>query len=236
MNVVNSFYDAVLVHADPAVVTLDETFTPLYKITTPIHYTGFVSEKNSAKGATNIRERLKLQRDQKLIVVSLGGGSVGSNLLRATIPAFREYQRTEPNSHLQIFTGPYCSKDDYEFIDNQAQSNITVNRFTENFPDWLTAADLSISMAGYNTCMNLLQTGIPALVLPFEQNWEQTLRVQKIGTKAPITCLTSEDLSPQNLSQLITAQLRLSKTRSSIDLNGAITSCSIIDNLSGLKK
>lgn len=231
VNIVNTFYDAVLVHADPTIITLEETFTPLAEITTPIHYTGFVSEKNSTKRSNTIRDHLKLQKAQKLIVVSFGGGSVGRNLLRAVVPAFKEFLRIEPTSHVQIFTGPYCSMEDYEFINSQAQYNISVDRFTENFPDWLSTADLSISMAGYNTCMNLLQTGIPALVLPFEQNREQALRVEKISTKAPITRLTDEDLSPQRLSQMIAAQLQLPKTRSSIDLHGATTSCSIIDNL-----
>lgn len=228
---VNEFYDAVLVHADPSIVTLDETFTPINKITTPIHYTGFVSEKVSRRKKTTVRRQLGLQDDQHLLVASSGGGSVGGNLLRAVVPAFREFLRLEPNSHLQIFTGPYCTREDYAFLADQSQPQITINRFTEHFPDWLEAADLSISMAGYNTCMNILQTGIPALVLPFTQNREQTLRVEKIGAKAPISSLSDEDLTPKKLCQKIAGQLQLTKTNCSIDLNGAKNSCSLIDNL-----
>jgi predicted glycosyltransferase len=40
----NNYYDAILVHADPEIVTLDETFTPISEIAGPIQYTGFVSE------------------------------------------------------------------------------------------------------------------------------------------------------------------------------------------------
>ena len=42
-----------------------------------------------------------------------------------------------------------------------APSDIMVERFTDHFPVWLTAADLSISMGGYNTTMDVLPQGLP---------------------------------------------------------------------------
>ncbi len=51
--------------------------------------------------------------------------------------------------------------------------------FSTDFVAELLAADLSISMAGYNTCMDLLSTGVKAIVYPFRQNREQGLRARK---------------------------------------------------------
>jgi len=227
----NSYYSAVLVHADPQLITLNETFTPFKKINIPVHYTGFVSERPSSTGNRKIRERLKLSRQHKLIVASIGGGSVGEQLLYAVLEAFKKLVTYEPLAHLQIFTGPYCATKDYEAICNHKQDNITIDRFTESFPDWLTVADLSISMAGYNTCMNILQTGVPALVHPFMQNREQTLRAKKLGEKVPMSLLTADDLNVDKLSVRIAQQLKKRCTNTTIALDGAGESSKIIDSL-----
>ncbi|BHH84400.1 glycosyltransferase family protein [Desulforhopalus sp. 52FAK] len=229
----NDYYDAVLVHADAAVVTLDETFTLVKEITIPVQYTGFVSEKVSTKSVGTIRKKLGLDKKQKLIIASSGGGGVGAELLHAVLPAFRKLLEHEPESHLQIFTGPYCTKDDFELLKNQSQKNITVDRFTSNFPDWLVEADLSISMAGYNTCMNLLQTEVPALVLPFSQNREQSLRVEKLREKSAIRTLSENDLSSDRLSKLMAEQLKRPPIHNTINLSGAANSRTIIDNILG---
>jgi predicted glycosyltransferase len=232
----NNYYSAVLIHADPQLITLDETFTPFNKIKIPIHYTGFVSEKPSSTGNRKIRERLELSSQHKLIVASIGGGSVGEELLYAVHEAFKKLVTNEPLAHLQIFTGPYCAKKDYETICSHKQHNITVDRFTDSFPDWLTVADLSISMAGYNTCMNILQTGVPALVFPFMQNREQTLRAKKLGKKVPMSLLTQGDLTVDKLSAKMAEQLKMRSQNSTINLDGADESSIITNSILTAKK
>lgn len=229
----NTFYSAVLVHADPKIVTLDETFSPLKEINIPIHYTGFVSEKPSLNRNSQIKENLHLSKKQKLIVASAGGGSVGSDLLSGVIGAFKRLLETEPLAHLQIFTGPYCATTTYDKLVSQRQHNITVDRFTDTFPDWLAAADLSISMAGYNTCMNIIQTGVSALVFPFMQNREQTLRAVKLGQTAPISILTTDDLAVDKLSAKMAQQLKRQSKKTTICLTGADRSLNIINTLLG---
>ena len=231
----NTYYSAVLVHADPQLITLDETFTPLKKITIPIHYTGFVSERPLPTGILQIRKQLKLSNQHKLIVASIGGGGVGEELLYAVLKAFKKLIISEPLAHLQIFTGPYCSSNDYDSICSYKQPYITVDRFTDSFPGWLTAADLSISMAGYNTCMNILQTGVPALVLPFMQNKEQTMRAKKLGEQFPMEILTPNDLAVEKLSIKMAQQLKRPSNNTTIALDGANESRKIIDTLLTVK-
>ncbi len=102
-----------------------------------------------------------------------------------------------------------------------SRTNITIDRFTDHFPEWLEAADLSISMAGYNTCMNLVQAGIPALVYPFKQNREQRLRAERLGKKVPIVILEDADLTPQLLSKRMIQQFASPRISADINLDGA---------------
>ena len=187
VEITNSYFDGILVHADPEIITLNETFSRLKDIHIPLHYTGFVT-KAAPMPETNgdrdrIREKLTLSPTDTLIVASIGGGNVGSELLYATIQAF-QFLGSANSAHLQIFCGPYCDEKTYQSLHNSSRHNITIERFSDHFPAWLAAADLSISMAGYNTCMNLVQAGIPALVYPFNQNQEQRLRAEKLSKKS----------------------------------------------------
>lgn len=216
----NAYFKGILVHADPAIITLNETFNRLDDIQPSLHYTGFVTKLEPREDREQARGTLKLSPDDKLIVASIGGGNVGSELLQAVIRAFKILERDIP-AHLQLFCGPYCDEKIYMTLQNNLPDNITVDRFTDRFPEWLAAADLSISMAGYNTCMNLVQAGIPALVYPFKQNREQRLRAERLGGQVPIKIIEDTDLTPYLLAQKIKTQLESPRFSANINLAGA---------------
>jgi predicted glycosyltransferase len=230
IDTLNNYYSAVLVHADPTVVALSETFEPLAEIQPPLYYTGYVTEKLTESNRS-IRNEMNLDQQDTLIVASAGGGSVGHELFFAVISAFKRLLKTIPLARLQIFTGPYCDVRIYEDLVAHTSENIKVDRFSNSFTDWLMAADLSISMAGYNTCMNLLQTGVPALVLPFSQNREQLLRASKLSSIAPIEVLDKTDLDSDILLSKMNRQLQLQHQKTSVQLDGAACSLQIINTL-----
>ncbi len=219
----NAYYNGILVHADSEIITLETTFGRLGDIRVPLHYTGFVTvEKSDAgKGGKEIREKLGLAPADKLIVGSIGGGNVGSELLDAAIRAVTILPDSI-SAHLQLFCGPYCDEASYENLQISMGEHMTIDRFTDRFPAWLEAADLSISMAGYNTCMNLVQAGIPALVYPFKQNSEQRLRAERLGRKAPITIIDETDLVPHLFAKKMLQQFEQPRRTADIHLHGAI--------------
>jgi predicted glycosyltransferase len=221
---INAYFDGILVHADPRIITLDETFGRLTDISIPLRYTGFVTKpkvRHKVSGERNrIRKRLALSPADKLIVASIGGGNVGTELLEATVQAFNILENFT-SSHLQLFCGPYCDEPIYKTLRKSSQENISIDRFTDHFPEWLEAADVSISMAGYNTCMNLVQAGIPALVYPFKQNREQRLRAERFGREMAMTILTDTDLTPPLLARKMMQQLDCPRSIADINLDGA---------------
>ena len=44
--------------------------------------------------------------------------------------------------------------------------SVKVQRFHRNIPELLTRADAVVSMAGYNSCAEILRSGVPAVLLP----------------------------------------------------------------------
>ncbi len=200
----NRWFDLLLIHSDPDLVPLDLTFGRMGDIRIPVRYTGFICRRPGPGARARIRGRLALEPGQRLVVASAGGGSVGHRLLAATLAAHR---RATAGARLQVFTGPYLEEPLFTGLQHQAGATARVERFSDHFPDWLAAADLSISMGGYNTTLDAIAAGCPALIHPFAQNREQRLRARLLGTRAPLFLLEDHDLEPARLARIMEERL-----------------------------
>ncbi|MCU0555785.1 MAG: glycosyl transferase, partial [Desulfobacterales bacterium] len=103
-----------------------------------------------------------------------------------------------------------------------AGAGCRIQRFTPDFVSYLAAADLSVSMAGYNTSMNILASRVPALVWPFPQNREQGLRAERLARRGALRVLAASDLQPDALAERMRQALDAGRAPASgIDLDGA---------------
>jgi predicted glycosyltransferase len=215
------FFDAVLIHADPTVVCLEETFGRSAEIPVPQVYTGFVAPRPDPGARRRVRRRLGLGPEEKLIVASAGGGSVGGELLEAVAAAFGRLPR-RAGCRLQIFSGPFLGAATFDRLQSLVGEGGRIERFSPDFLSYLAAADLSVSMAGYNTSMNILATGVPALVWPFPQNREQGLRATRLAGRGALEVLTAADLRPDVLAERMRRRLDAGPAATGgIDLEGA---------------
>lgn len=198
----NEHFDLVLVHSDPQFQRLEDSFFRAADIQPPVVYTGFVAEQPA--GVLPQRNPSAVPH----IIASIGGGRVGGDLLSATIEAST---RLGSPHRLTVFTGPYHDDQQVDALRAKAMGApwIEIERFASNFVDRLAQADLSISMAGYNTCMNIVAAGIRSLVLPFSgnANEEQTVRARKLQALGALRMLSPADLEPNALAETIRQSL-----------------------------
>ena len=221
LKTLNQYFDAILVHSDPKLIRLEETFFRFDDLKIPIVYTGFVARQCPAGARKKIRNQLGLDGMQKMIVASAGGGSVGTILLESVVKAFQRLS-ADNTKCLRVYAGPYIAQKDFESLRRQSGQRVFIGKFSTDFLSYLAAADLSISMAGYNTSMNILATGVRALVWPFSQNQEQTMRAGRLAEIGALKVITRRDLSPQRLERLINQSLSLeSATTFDLDIDGA---------------
>ena len=124
----NRHFDALLVHADPSVVRLDETFSGLDAMNIPVVYTGFVAPGPDQKAAEKLRRNLRVRPGQAMVLASAGGGRVGFRVLEAVARAVRTME-TE-RIRLFLFSGPHLAEEEFKRLHAFSQENVVVERFT----------------------------------------------------------------------------------------------------------
>ncbi len=181
---VNRYFHLILVHADPSCVRLDETFSRVHLIEPPVVYTGYVTRTGPNPPPLRSNHR---------IVLSTGGGRVGADLIQAVCHAFSRISRDDLRLH--IYEGPFMTPEDKHGLQALTRKDFRIcwKPFTPFFLKELFQAGLSISMAGYNTCMDVLSSGVKALVYPFPQNREQALRAERLASRGALRVLRSLD-------------------------------------------
>ncbi len=243
VNLLNQWFDGVMVHADPNIISLETTFSSLGDVKIPVVYTGYVTPLPDLATARNLRQAEGIGENQQLIIISAGSGVAGWPLLRAAAMA-HSMLKAPGVVRMKLITGPYMVKEEKEALKSFEGDQIRISSFSSHFVSLLAASELSVSMAGYNTVMNLLAARVPALVWPFSQNREQLMRVEKFARRSEISLLSDDDIRADRLAGLMDRKLKNvacrfstrecgkpSPAHAGVDLNGALYSASWLEGL-----
>jgi len=211
--IVRSQVDRVLVHGDPTLFRLDETFPAAKEIADKISYTGYVVNRLPPR-----------VRPSGEVLVSAGGGVVGRGLLECALKA-RPLTRLA-DAPWRIVTGPQLPELDLAAIRTQAaaMTNVAVDRYRPDFQALLASCRVSVSQAGYNTLMEILAAGTRAVVVPFAEadETEQTGRARRLAERGLIGLVEADELTPAALAAAIdAADARKPGRKLAIDLGGA---------------
>lgn len=215
-------FDVVLVHGDPGLIPFEATFPLASHIADLIRYTGYVAPPapagTSREGAGEV-------------LVSAGGGAVGAALLDAALAA---RPLTPLRDRLwRLIAGPNFPAADFDRLAMQADAGMIVERFRDDFVSRLATAALSISQAGYNTTMDILRTGVPAVVVPYEtaSETEQRLRSDVLAAKGLLTVVPADALTPQSLAAAIPQALARQPAMHRVNLSGAESTARLVGEL-----
>jgi predicted glycosyltransferase len=228
----NRYFDLLLVHSDPTFYPLEESFPNVQDIACPIKYTGYVSQSQPDHLATAADDALNFARLEPMLLISVGGGQLGHDLLEASVAAAPILRDAIPH-HLHVFTGPFIPEAKFQQLQQAASGkpNLTLRKYTSQLLTYMKKADLSVSLGGYNTTMNILATGVRSLLLPSAKDWEQRVRAEKLEKLGYLQLLHPEDVQPQQLAQRIINALKQDpaiQPLQRIELSGAEKTVSLL--------
>ncbi|MEM8805624.1 MAG: glycosyltransferase [Cyanobacteria bacterium P01_G01_bin.38] len=219
---INQYFDQLLIHGDPHLHPLEQSFSRVNDLDCDVHYTGYVVQQPENTRLT-IADQIALGKQAPMILVSVGGGRFGHELLDCVVKSAEILEGKIPH-RLQMFTGPFMPEEKFWDLKHAAQDrqNLSINRYTPNLLTYMQKAELSVSMAGYNTTMNILTTGVRAMMLPFTGNddQEQTMRVERLAVLGRVRRLTPEDLDPERFAAVLIRQLKQSPVMLDFNLEG----------------
>ncbi len=222
----NRYFDAIVVHADPRFATLDETFRPSIPITPSIHYSGFV--------VNSVHRPPRRRSVETEVLVSAGGGKVGLALFRTMVAAHRRFL-VHRGIRTRIVTGPFLAPTDIAELEAEAATcaSLEVSRFEPQLCQAMAAASLSVSQCGYNTALDVIRAGVPALVVPYDVDGEteQSFRAHRLAERGVVRSLPMSDLGPESLSLAIADALSMAPPTVTFDLDGARATARIVEDL-----
>ena len=216
----NRLLDAVLVHSDPWFARLEETFRPRTPLRVPVWHTGFVVRPRRGLRATPAKAR---------VVVSAGGGRVGAPLLCAAVDAHR---LLGGRMDMTVIAGPFLPEPQWTRLHRQADG-VLLRRSVPDLGAELATASASVSQCGYNTALEVVSCGIPALVVPFAAPGEdeQTRRAERLARRGAVRVLPPEVLSPAALADELERLLDFRPAPHALDLGGGAGSAELLDAL-----
>jgi predicted glycosyltransferase len=226
----NEFFDVVLVHSDPTFARFEESFHSSVPLQVPIKYTGFVVPTSASTATTEV--------NRKRILVSAGGGIAGEPLLRMAIEA-HDYLQEDPEIEMKVIAGPFLSEESWRELRLLARhrKQLRLVRQVADLCSELSGAAVSISQAGYNTCLDVLRAKVPAILVPFakEDEDEQRRRALRFQDLGAVKMMDEKDLTAAQLATEIRRLMNSKFATPALDLNGAENSAALIESMTAAK-
>ena len=154
-------------------------------ISRKMYFTGYIPRKVPSESAVRkIKKEQGVRDDDKLIVVTTGGGGDGYVVMDSYLTMLENEPQPHPFKSVLI-TGPFMPKQDRKKVFKRARKlGIRTYHFFRNMEKLLAAADVAVSMGGYNTLCELLSLGTVSLIIPRETpRKEQLIRAQILNDR-----------------------------------------------------
>lgn len=210
-DLIDHFYHGVLVHSDASAVPLDLSWPVSSALSQKLLYTGFVAPPAPAPHPA--------RAGQGEVLVSAGGGNVGDTLFAAAKTAASQ----DPDRIWRLLVGGSDADKRITQLSEEKSQNTIIERARPDYRQMLNHAAASVSMCGYNTALDVLQTHVPAVFVPFDAGGEveQTLRAKALAAHDGIAIVADAALSADSLCTAVQQVLSAPRRTTVLEFKGA---------------
>lgn len=206
---IERYYSRVLIYGMRNMYDLVSQYHFPDSVADKIRYCGYVCTQDEPVSAVKIRTRFLsgVPKGTRFIVALAGGGADAYPVMSTLLDAVALLKKDNP-CVVAMITGPFMPAPLIADLNRRAkQLPVRVMESVTDSLSYISAADLIVSMAGYNTCMEILRTKKPAILVPRSgPSAEQRTRASLFSARGWAEMLDPDRLTPENLRQKITAQ------------------------------
>jgi predicted glycosyltransferase len=180
-------------------------------VASKIRFTGYIPRKvPTAEDIAATRKEFSVMDDEKLILITIGGGGDGYPVIKTFLSAFDSSQGGVPKGiKVVVVTGPFISAKDYKEIRKETREfGFTTLKFHRYMEGLIGAANVVVSMGGYNTVCEIASQRKPFLIVPRTvPREEQLIRAQVLCSQGFCDYLDPREMAPERVREKILALL-----------------------------
>ncbi|MBT9315521.1 glycosyltransferase family protein [Leptothoe spongobia] len=200
-------YDQVWVVGTPEIFNLPDEYNFPLPLRRKVKFCGYLSRGCGRIPRPVLRQQLGVPSDERLVVVTPGGGGDGQQLIKTYLESVRQQTAaSKPGHKTVIISGPEMPAAQRQQFQAQVDTYATIRllEFSDDLISYLNAADAVVAMAGYNTTCEILSLRKPAVVIPrIRPVQEQWMRAKRFADRGLLYAIHPQQLTPQALSHAL---------------------------------
>jgi predicted glycosyltransferase len=203
--VLEHFYNEIWIYGNQEFYNPIQEYGISESVSRKMHFTGYIPRKvPNTNVVQNTRKEQGLEKDDKLVVVTTGGGGDGYPVMD-TFLAMLESQSPAPPFKSILITGPFMPKNKRRKVFKRARKlGVRTFHFYRNMEKIFAAADLVVCMGGYNTLCETLSQGTISLIIPrVNPRKEQLIRARAFHANRLVDYIPWNTLSPDIVRQKV---------------------------------
>jgi predicted glycosyltransferase len=200
-DLIRDSYDQILVYGSPSLFDVVKEYDLSKEIAEKLRYCGHIARswrRGTIDGASNAVSAAKT------VLVTVGGGGDGYPIIDAYFRCLDRLALAPERSI--IVTGPLMTADQQRKLEAQAarRDDVRIMRSTTEMSALLHEADLAVSMAGYNSTVEILAAQKPAILVPrAAPRKEQRLRAELLAGLGLVWLVRPEEDATTRLAELL---------------------------------
>jgi predicted glycosyltransferase len=204
---VERFYDQVLVVGMPEVFDVCQEYQFPELIAQKVQHCGYIRKEPGQKSRLQLRRELGLQFQEKLVLVTPGGGEDGFRLMKTYVEGVDQLDETVRSI---LICGPEMPSHQREQLSQMIKQNLRVQleEFSDDLMSYMDAADAVVSMSGYNTVSEVLSLLKCAIVVPrTKPGKEQLIRAERMAEMGLLRMIHPDQLTSEHLMDVVVEEL-----------------------------
>jgi len=191
-------------------------------------FVGYILQFDPKDYADKARIRSKLgYGEEPLVVCSIGGTSIGKELLELCAQAFPIIRKNIPDLRMVLVCGPRLPLESVN-----VPPGIEVKGYVPALYEHFAASDLAIVQGGGNTTNELTALRRPFLYFPIEGHFGQEIvDVEKLARHQSGVKMTYSQTTPQSLAEKVISNIGKKVTYKAIPTDGAQKAAQLINKL-----
>lgn len=210
----NQYYNEIWVYGDAQLYDPVREYAIPAAVAGKTHFVGYIPRKVPHRSA--VRHLLRdqgLVDGETLVLVTAGGGGDGYTVMATYLEAVERLQAQSPSGRVSfksvLITGPFMpGPQRQKIVDRARRMGMRTYDFFPQMETMIAAADVVVSMGGYNTICEIISQQRVALVVPRQTpRKEQLIRTRALAGRQLLDHIPLDKLNAEQMLKKLAALL-----------------------------